>query len=350
MIDQESKNRLLSWWNYEPMDRPCILAYTDDAHVMIPDSDDYWQNPLLLVDYVYRKQKQMCFWGEAVPYLYIDYGASALALQLGAKGSWADNNTIWADPFLDSTNEVVALTLGGKWKTIQDTAIAEGIKKCAGQAMLSSYCLGASADTTAALIGTETLLFELIENPAGVKLAFDKIKCLIIEKFLELSRQCNIGGTILNGWHGIWAPEASTPIQEDFSYMISTDMFREFCYPHICDLVDAVPYSFYHLDGISALRHLSLLCTIPNLRVIQWQPGDGHSAIMQWTSVIKTILDSGKSCHVYVQAKEVFPLIKEVGSRGMLLTVSGTKDEIMNLAEPFDLTSYRYGSSGLVTS
>ena len=160
--------------------------------------------------------------------------------------------------------------------------------------MLASYCLGASADTTAALMGSENLLCALIEDEEGVKRAFEAIKRIMIDAFSALAAQCEQGGTQLTGWHGIWSPGATTAIQEDFAYMIGADMFDEFCLPHIRDMVDAVPYAFYHLDGAQALRHLPSLCKIPNLRVIQWQPGDGHSAILQWTDVIRTILDSGK--------------------------------------------------------
>lgn len=121
--------------------------------------------------------------------------------------------------------------------------------------------------------------------------------------------------------------------------MIGPGMFDEFCLPHIRDMVDAVPYSFYHLDGIQALSHLPSLLKIPNLKVIQWQPGEGHSDILQWTEVIERILKGGKSCQVYVKASEVDELIKRVGKDGMLLIVSGTDQELEKLEEKYQLES-----------
>lgn len=341
MLSDRARQRLCAWWQHEKLDRPCILAYmqSQDAPIKAPSADEYWNEPELLAECVINNANRLTYLGEAEPYLYIDYGACAMALQMGAQGQWDSLETIWTSPCVTTAKEVANLLPGGYWKDIQDRAIAHALTLNQGRAMLSSYCLGASADTTAALMGTENLLCALLDDPQAVHCAFESVKRITIEQFDRLNTQCEAAGCRLNGWHGIWAPGASTPIQEDFSYMIGPEMFDEFCLPHICDMVDAVPYSFYHLDGIQALRHLPALCSIPNLKAIQWQPGAGHSDIMQWTDEIRFILDSGKSCQVYVKACEVDELIRCVGANGMLLIVSGSDDELMELAERYDLES-----------
>lgn len=342
MISQRTKDRLCAWWSHEALDRPCIMASTlknEAAWPEEPAPDDYWQNPDLLSEQVFRRAKRLRYIGEAQPCLYIDYGACAVALQMGARGRWTSRETIWTDPCVDSAEQVAGCCLGGEWKRIQDKAIDRALELGRGRAMLSSYCLGAAADTTAALMGTENLLCELLDNPAAVKKAFEWVKRETIGLFERLERECAAQDTLLSGWHAIWAPGPSTPIQEDFSYMIGPEMFDEFCLPHIRDMVDAVPYSFYHLDGVQALCHLPSLLDIPNLKAIQWQPGEGHSDIMQWTGVIERILKSGKSCQVYVKASEVDELIQRVGKDGMLLIVSGTPRELERLEEKYRLES-----------
>ena len=339
-LSKATRERLTAWWEHRPTGRPCILATSPCGDPgPAPAPDDYWTKPELLADCVLARQRAVRFWGEAMPFLYMDYGAPAMALQMGAKASWTSVETLWADPCVETADEVAALRPGGYWKEIQDRAIREGISRCSGSAMLASYCLGASADTTAALMGSENLLCALIEDEEGVKRAFEAVKRIMIDAFSALAAQCEQGGTQLTGWHGIWSPGATTAIQEDFSYMIGADMFDGFCLPHIRDMVDAVPYAFYHLDGAQALRHLPSLCKIPNLRVIQWQPGDGHSAILQWTDVIRTILDSGKSCQIYARPEEVEPLVREVGGDGLMVITWGSEEEISRLAERFDLDS-----------
>lgn len=339
MLSEGARQRLNAWWQHEELDRPCILAYLHGQRtpIIAPPADEYWTKPELLAAHVVRQAEQLTYLGEAAPYLYIDYGACAMALQLGAHGKWDSRETIWTSPCAATAAEVAHLTPGGRWKDIQDRAIARALELNDGRALLASYCLGASADTTAALMGTENLLCALLDEPQAVHEAFESVKRITIAQFNSLAAQCAAAGCLLSGWHGIWAPGASTPIQEDFSYMIGVDMFDEFCLPHIRDMVDAVPYSFYHLDGVQALRHLPSLCAIPGLRAIQWQPGAGHSDIMQWTDEIRYILASGKSCQVYVRAAEVEELIRSVGATGMLLIVSGSDAELEALADRYGL-------------
>ncbi len=337
MISRDAQARLNAWWNHESQDRPCILAYQWSENVSCPPADVYWNDPKALSETVLARQKTARFFGEAVPYLYMDYGAPAMAIQMGAKASWTSTETIWADPCVETADEAAELTPHGHWKKIEDDAIERGIRLCDGKAMLASYCLGAPADTTAALMGSEALLCDLIIDPDGVKRAFEAHKRIIIDQFKRIARQCAEGGTTLTGWHGIWAPGATTAIQEDFSYMIGPDMFDEFCLPHIRDIVDAVPYSFYHLDGIGALNHLPSLCAIPNLRVIQWQPGAGRTAVKEWFEVIRTILDSGKSCQLYVEPEEVDLLVKEFGPSGLLLITGGSREKMLPFAERWKL-------------
>lgn len=342
MISQRTKERLIAWWEHKELDRPCIMAYTPKYGAVWPEApapDDYWLKPDLLAGQVFQRARNLRYLGEAQPYLYIDYGACAVGLQMGAKGHWRSLETIWTDPCVDSADQVAGLHPGGEWKRIQDAAIARALELGKGRAMLSSYCLGAAADTTAALMGTENLLCAMMDEPDAVKRAFEAVKRETIALFERLVCECEAQDTLLSGWHAIWAPGPSTPIQEDFSYMIGPGMFDEFCLPHIRDMVDAVPYSFYHLDGIQALSHLPSLLKIPNLKVIQWQPGEGHSDILQWTEVIERILKGGKSCQVYVKASEVDELIKRVGKDGMLLIVSGTEQELKVLEEKYQLES-----------
>ena len=85
-----------------------------------PAPDDYWTKPELLADCVLARQRAVRFWGEAMPFLYMDYGAPAMALQMGAKASWTSIETLWADPCVETADEVAALRPGGYWKEIQD--------------------------------------------------------------------------------------------------------------------------------------------------------------------------------------------------------------------------------------
>ena len=343
-ISQETRERLEAWWNGAAFDdRPCILASVEKETLSDEriSADDFWNKPSMMASLRHRWACNKVYFGEAVPYLYMDYGANAVALQLGAKATWRDTETIWANPCCEELSEIIMARRQGYWRAIQDEAIRVGLNECRQSSMmLSSYCLGAPLDLIAALYGTENTLVDLLDDSEGVKRAARHITNIIIEHFLELKAKCDAQRVPLNGWHGIWAPDATTPIQEDFSYMIGNDMFQTFCLPNLSDIADAVPYAFYHLDGIGALKHLDSVLSIKAMRAVQWQPGEGHMAMYQWIDVIKHILDSGKSCQVYANAQDVFMLTKEVGAKGMLYIVTDTQDNILKMADSLRLPSY----------
>ena len=108
-VRQETKDRLTAWWEGRAYDdRPCILASVaghtseDEAYT----ADEFWRDPTLMARLRHRWASERIYLGESVPYLYMDYGANAVALQLGAKGDWRDTETIWTYPCCESLSEV----------------------------------------------------------------------------------------------------------------------------------------------------------------------------------------------------------------------------------------------------
>jgi hypothetical protein len=102
-------------------------------------------------------------------------------------------------------------------------------------------------------------------------------------------------------------------------------------------MMDAMEYPLYHLDGIGALPHLDMLLELPNLRAIQWVPGAGKERLAQWYDVIRKILGARKSVQVFAQVDEVDDLIANVGTRGLLISVSGSEEELIKLAEKMEI-------------
>ena len=117
--------------------------------------------------------------------------------------------------------------------------------------------------------------------------------------------------------------------------MISNEMFRAFCLPHLLDQMEAMDCPFYHLDGVGALNHLDTLLEIDTLQVIQWVPGAGKERLDQWYEVIRRILAASKSVQVYGEADEVDGLVAKVGARGLLITVSASREEAEGLMERY---------------
>ncbi len=82
-------DRLTNWWEQGDQDRPCIvMSHLQDGHTLIPQTENlgtYWTD----LDFrIHRRMKILAntaHYGEAVPYHYIDFGASAMPGVLGAE-------------------------------------------------------------------------------------------------------------------------------------------------------------------------------------------------------------------------------------------------------------------------
>ena len=125
----------------------------------------------------------------------------------------------------------------------------------------------------------------------------------------------------------------------DFSALISTEIFDEYCLPLLKKEMAYTTHNVYHLDGKDALRHLPTLLAQPEIHAIQWQQGTGSwEEIMQWVPVIRKIQDAGKGVLVHLKVKELKDFMAAVPRQGIFLGVLDSsspeeEDELMRMIE-----------------
>jgi hypothetical protein len=328
------QSRLENWWVHGEQKYPCIKAIQPCANRSpVPDTQDlykWWTD----VDFAIERQMILMdnqkYIGTAVPHHYVNLGASAMAGVLGAEMEYVNQSTIWAHPKLSTIDQVLDVKLDRTnffyrlvyEITMRSAALAKD------HHFVTPFALGGTADTIAGLYGSENLLVDMVKNQQSVVRAMAMITQIWIEVFNEISEiiaeSGNYGGV---GWTGVWAPGTTFPIQEDFSYMISNEMFEKFCLPQIQNMADAMDYPMYHLDGKDAIRHVESLLKVDNLKAIQWEPGAGNHDIRQWYDLIRYILNSKCSVQICARAEEVDDLVRNVGTRGLLIGIADPATE-----------------------
>ncbi|MEK6794313.1 MAG: hypothetical protein AABZ39_06030 [Spirochaetota bacterium] len=322
-------SRIANWWECGEQEHPCIIAtVAPKSEGPSHDMTEHWMNVDGIIARTMHRIDNTRYYGEAVPYHYLDLGASAMACTLGGRVEFVDTTTIWSHPSLNSLEAAADLIrdrTNPYYRLLIDTARRSAA--CAqGHHFIAPYALGGLLDTIAGLYGTEPMLIDMLERPSLLKKALENMKRVWIDSFNEIASVISSGDHGGIGWAGVWAPGTTFPVQEDCSYMFSADMFREFCVPHLADIFDAMDYPFYHLDGIGAIVHLDALLEMKDLKAIQWQPGAGKERLHQWYDLIRRIIDAGKACQVYAHADEVDDLVKNVGANG-LLVICNCRDE-----------------------
>ena len=326
--------KLENWWNNGDQKNPCIIASVlKENHELIPDTDDlkkFWSDTDFVINRTLKIIENTNYYGQAIPFHYVDFGASAMPCALGAEPEFVNKETVWVRPNRNSIDELMDIALDENNFCYQ--AILEITKKSAqfsrDNHFVAPFALGGIGDNLAGLYGTENMLTDMKLQPAKVKQVMERLKNIWIELFecihTIVQKKNNPGGI---GWIGIWAPGTTFPLQEDFSYMISPNTYKEFCLPHILDMIDFLDFPFYHLDGAGAIAHLDELLKIEKLKAIQWQPGAGKERLFQWYNLIRHILGKGKSVQVYAQADEIDDLVKHVGARGLLIVCPNVSNQ-----------------------
>ena len=328
--------RLEDWWHHEDQEKPCIIASAlKDSHGPIPETENlekFWTDVDFITDRNMALIDNTDYFGQSVPFHYIDHGSAAMACVYGARPEYVDRETIWAHPTFRSIEDILDIGIASdnqSWQTIVHLT-NKSVEKSRNHHFVGMFALMGMTDILAGLYGIESFMIDLLYKPDLVARVMNTLKENWIDTFNYMNdviHKSNNNG--YNSWHGIWSPGTTFPIQEDVSYMISTEHFRTFCLPHICDFVDAMQYPFFHLDGIGMIPHLDGLLDIPKLKVIQWQPGAGKERLDQWYDLIQKILAAGKSVQVFARAEEVDALISHVGTRGMLVSLTDSDPQTL---------------------
>ena len=322
------QDRLANWWEHGDQETPLILTSVRDTRVSLPDTGDlatYWYDVDWRIDRQMRAIDSTSYYGVALPNDFPNLGSSCMAGVLGARMEALDKRTMWPHPKYGRVEDLMQVDLdpaNPAYRTILELT-RRSVALSRDHHYVAPYPLEGVSDLLAALYGNENYMVDLIAKPAEVKRTTEHIKRLWLRAFAEIEAVIAQGGNAGGiGWAGIWAPGTTFPLQEDITYMMSSAMYREFILPHVRDMVDAMDYAMYHLDGAAAIPHLDALLEIPRLRAVQWVPGPDQEAIGRWYPLIGRILDAGRSVEVFCRPDEIDDLVCHAGARGLLIGVS----------------------------
>ena len=295
-----ARKRMRNWWAGESLGRPAILIMSRNPAIGVapsPPPGCGCRFTLRDLDYrvsqaIHQCRSQMYF-AEAIPHVQPNLGPCSLALYLGC--GWIEQpDTIWHEPCIDdlATHEFVVSDDNYPWKFTRD--FIERLHQEAG-ALVAFPDFTEGLDILAAMRGTETIMLDMIEQPEAVTAALTAITQAFLFCYDALyPRLREEDGSSL---YRIWAPGRMCRLQCDSSAMISPELFDTFVVPVIRSMLERVDYSFYHLDGPAATRHLDLLLALDGLPMIQWVPGAGAAGVadQSWWPMYHRILDAGKT-------------------------------------------------------
>lgn len=288
---------------------------------------DFSVTPEEIVDvWDYHLSRQR-FLGDAFPTQWPNFGPGVAAGFLGAE-LLLDGRTVWFRPRQRQPLAELHFRFDAEnpWLRRVSAIYAAAIRRWEGRVLLGMTDLGGALDLLSTFRPGTELLYDLYDDPEGVKrVAWELHECwwTYFEHFSAQLRPTNPG---YSTWAAFYSEEPFYMLQCDFAYMLGPEMFDEFVKPELAASCRRLKNAFYHLDGPGQLPHLKSLLSIPELKGIQWVPGDGQPDVTEWPAVYRAIRDAGKLIQVFIGRRgleTVDRLAEQLGSLKGVLFLGG---------------------------
>ena len=319
---EETRQRWTAFWNGEKLDRPLVSIIVPKPGVKPIEKPPYTAgangNFEPVIDQILGWVRTHEFLGEAIPFFYVEFGPDHFSSLLGAElkfnpGSWG---TSWCVPFVKDWDDVrIQFRPDCFWykRTIEFVKALRA--RCDGKLLLAGPTLVGGLDCLVAIRGVENLLMDLLLVPDKVKAALKDV-CYAYKEILEaLSAELGVKEYGSINRHGMYSFGKIDVLQCDFSCMISPEMFKEFEVPCLIQEAKALDSVEYHLDGPGALVHLSTICEIADIDVIQWVSGSGEAEKKDWIELYKKIDNFGKGQILWADQERIKYLARRLKLR-----------------------------------
>jgi hypothetical protein len=286
---QRIENDWTAWWAGE-LDRP-IVVIDNPAYSRLPQelNEEFQLEKSIgeVLEYYQSRLETKQIFGDAWPRWWPFLGAGVVAAFLGAELHCSPEvETIWFELSNSSMAGAESLTFDPKniwWKRVM--TLTEAAVNFWGDRICVGFTdLGGNLDILSSLQTSQTLLFNLYDDPDTVKQISSEITHHWLRYYVDLVTTIQKTGRGTTPWASIWAPGRCYMLQSDFSAMISPRMFEMFVLPDLATCCEKIGYAFYHLDGKGQINYLDLLLSLEELAGIQWIPGEGQPPPSSWLS------------------------------------------------------------------
>ncbi|NQU42039.1 trimethylamine corrinoid protein 2 [bacterium] len=323
-----------AFWEREILDRPAVTMSVPKPNpdYPYPAKKDWksirerWFDTEYLVDRALASVMNTDYLGDALPYAWPNLGPEVFSGFFGTELEYGEG-TAWSIPNLEDWSEADKLQFSEDnfyWKKLVEMTDAL-LEAGAGKFYTGITDLHPGGDALTAFRDPAQLNMDLLMEPDAVKAMLDRVTKVFFRVYDRFYEQFKAADLAVATWPGIVSTKKWHVPSNDFSCMISKEMFDEFFLPGIAEECRHMEANIYHLDGPSALRHLDSLLEIPELNAIQWVFGSGQPSAPHWMDVYKKIQAAGKGIQLFVSPDELDPFIEQMKPNGFHIRMGEVK-------------------------
>ena len=330
---EESKRRIDAFWERELIDRPVVqfrLPKHPDDWVSLPPSGhatpaDRWIDAQFQAELALAELSNLEFLGDTMPVAFPNLGPELFSTFYGCPIHFGDYGTSWTDPILEDWADAdgVRFDPDGMYikKLHEMTNALLEIGK--GKFITGMTDWHPGGDAIAAFRDPANLALDMLLHLDEVRLLLDRLEADYFRIYDMFFEKLRAAGQPITTWTPLVCDCKYYVPSNDFSIMISSEMFDDVFLPGIVRECQFFDRSIYHLDGPGALRHLDSLLAIPELDAVQWVFGAGNEGFHRWVEVYQRVQAADKGIQVMCTLEEVPSVMETVDPHGLFLQVSG---------------------------
>jgi hypothetical protein len=324
-----------AFWHNAIIDRPVAIMYAGKPDPRYPRPAakthatlrDRWMDSQYMAECAVAGVMNTDYLGDALPVAWPNLGPEVFSAFMGSPLDYGES-TSWSVPILHDWAQADAIRFSEdnayfrKIDEMTDALLAAG----RGKFYTGITDLHPGGDAIAAFRDPLNFNIDMIENPAAVKKLLDYLNAVYFQVLDRYFARLQQAGQAIASWPGIVSTKRWYVPSNDFSCMISKDMFDDVFLPGIQAECRHTEASIYHLDGPDALRHLDSLLAIPELNAIQWVYGAGHGCATDWLHVYRKCQAAGKGIQIGIGTDELATVMQNLRPEGVWLGVSGIEN------------------------
>lgn len=325
-----------AFWAGEILDRPVVNIRFPKKNVKVkpvpektyPGERERWTDPERIADMALCNARNTVCYGDALPCAFPNLGPEVFSAFFGMEMEYSES-TSWGIPNLHDWKDVSKIRFTKDnyyWKKIIEITDVM-LEKGRGTFYTGYTDIHCGGDAIAAFRDPLNLNIDMIDYPDEVKKLRGYVDDVFEEVFNFYMDKLRCAGQAVCTWASIVSSKRWHVPSNDFSCMISKQMFDDVFLPGIvreCKIAEA---SIYHLDGPQALTHLDSLLQIKELNAIQWVYGAGRGRASDWLDVYRKCQAAGKGIQLHVSPDELEVIMENLKPEGVWLGVGGVQDE-----------------------
>ena len=303
----EKLERNEAFWDGELENGPLMWVTVSNAidgpDLAEPDQEEkMWTDVEYVIASAENQLSRTYYAGDSLPVYNPWLGPDQFAGWLGAELELKPKEfTSWSKPFVDDWANYTNLTISpdNHWWKLYMQILKASVEAGKDKWVTGYPDLHSGIDALAAIRGPENLMIDMAMDPEPVHRAMGQVTELWKTIVDEVSEVILPTGQGTSNWTMGWSSKRFLCIgQNDYSCLISPQMFIDFCWDDNLQTTNHVDSSIYHLDGPDAVRHLPKILELENLNCVQWIQGAGNPYPSQWIQLLQQIQNAGKSIQV----------------------------------------------------